>query len=45
MTITGDFTLKEISELSLIKDKNGMDLKPFKKKKTLLEKNSYIWQK
>ena len=27
-----DFTLKEISELSLIKDKNGMDLKPFKKK-------------
>ena len=27
-----DFTLKEINDISLIKDKNGMDLKPFKKK-------------
>lgn len=27
-----DFTLKEINDISLVKDKNGMDLKPFKKK-------------
>ena len=27
-----DYTLKEISEISLVKEKNGMDLKPFKKK-------------
>ena len=27
-----DFTLKELAEISLIKDKNGMDLRPFKKK-------------
>jgi len=27
-----DFTIKEINDISLVKDKNGMDLKPFKKK-------------
>ena len=27
-----DFILREIGEISLIKDKNGMDLRPFKKK-------------
>ena len=27
-----DFVMKEISEINLMKDKNGMDLRPFKKK-------------
>lgn len=27
-----DFTLKEINDISLVKDKNGMDFKPYKKK-------------